>query len=324
MINRILIALSITALMTVVACSTDDERDGGDLEQGTPPAVATSTPGVSGTAVESTSADWVYWLSDIDLGAIASAQPPIAVIDYSRDGGADSEFSRSDIDSLRSSMSGEKLVISYMSIGEAENYRYYWEDSWGSSQPPWLERENNSWPGNFKVRFWDPDWQRVIFGSPDSYLDKIIAAGFDGVYLDIVDAYDYFTERNRESAEDEMVEFITAISEYAKAQRPGFLIFPQNAPELGVRSDYLAVVDGIGMEGVYYGWDEPNVATNDTDTQWLEEQLARFVDAGKTVLAVDYVAKDADVAEAYRWSRAQGFNSTATHIDLDRLPIPAP
>ena len=29
----------------------------------------------------------------------------------------------------------------------------------------------------------------------DSYLQKIIQAGFDGVYLDIVDAFEYFEDR---------------------------------------------------------------------------------------------------------------------------------
>ncbi len=318
MIDRILLVLTMALVTAVVACSTSEE---GDLES---EALAPTASNGSGSVVAKTEADWVYWLSDIDLSAIAAAQPEIAVIDYSRDGGEDTEFTPDDIDRLRAGMSGEKLVISYMSIGEAEDYRYYWQDSWNSDAPGWLEQENGNWPGNFKVRFWNSDWQGFIFGSPDSYLDKIIAAGFDGVYLDIVDAYDYFTEKSRASAEDEMVEFITAISEYAKQQEPGFLIFPQNAPELGIRSDYLAVVDGIGMEGVYFGWDSPNTATNRVDTEWLEEQLARFVDADKTVLAVEYAADANDVAEGYRQSRAQGFRSTVTHIDLDRLPLPAP
>lgn len=319
MIARRVLVPGIVLLFSLVACNNDREGPTPDDRQ-------LFVPGSSGRtqSTEALETDWIYWLSDIDLGAIAGAQPEIAVIDYSQDGGENSEFNRTEINLLRSSMTGEQFVISYMSIGEAEDYRYYWQDSWNSNQPAWLERENNNWPGNFKVRFWDPDWQSVILGSPDSYLDKIIAAGFDGVYLDIIDAYDYFAEQNRDNAEDEMVAFVTAISEYAKRQNPDFLIFPQNAPELGVRTDYLAVVDGIGMEGVYFGWDEPNVATSASDNEWLEEQLARFVEAGKIVLAVDYAAKDSDVTEAYQRSRGQGFRSTVTHIDLDRLPSPAP
>ena len=79
-----------------------------------------------------------------------------------------------------------------MSIGEAEDYRFYWDTAWESNEPEWLEGENPDWPGNYKVQYWEPDWQAIIFGGPDAYLDIIIAAGFDGVYLDIIDAFEYF------------------------------------------------------------------------------------------------------------------------------------
>jgi len=85
---------------------------------------------------------------------------------------------------------GARLVIAYMSIGEAENYQYYWQPEWKENPPSWLLDENPDWPGNYKVRYWDPDWQTIIFG----YLDKILAAGFDGGYLDLIDAYECFEE----------------------------------------------------------------------------------------------------------------------------------
>ena len=87
---------------------------------------------------------------------------------------------------------GNRLVIAYTSIGEAEDYRYYWQDKWESSRPSWLEEENPNWPGNYKVQYWEKVWQDIIFGNDDSYLQKILNAGFDGVYLDIIDAFEYF------------------------------------------------------------------------------------------------------------------------------------
>lgn len=87
---------------------------------------------------------------------------------------------------------GARLVIAYMSIGEAENYRYYWKTEWATNPPVWLAEENPNWPGNYKVRYWDKNWQDIIYGNDDSYLKKILDAGFDGVYLDIIDAYEYF------------------------------------------------------------------------------------------------------------------------------------
>lgn len=87
---------------------------------------------------------------------------------------------------------GSRLVISYMSIGEAENYRYYWQGAWGTTKPAWMDAENPDWKGNFKVKYWYSDWQKIIYGNDDSYTKKILNAGFDGVYLDIIDAFEYF------------------------------------------------------------------------------------------------------------------------------------
>jgi len=87
---------------------------------------------------------------------------------------------------------GNRLVIAYMSIGEAESYRYYWKTEWETNLPVWLAEENPYWPGNYKVRYWDEAWQDIIYGNNDAYLKKILDMGFDGVYLDIIDAFEYF------------------------------------------------------------------------------------------------------------------------------------
>ena len=87
---------------------------------------------------------------------------------------------------------GKRLVICHMSIGEAEDFRYYWPSTWKRHKPAWLARENSSWPGNYKVCYWCSEWQDIICGDGDSYLNRILNTGFDGVYLDIVDAFEYF------------------------------------------------------------------------------------------------------------------------------------
>jgi cysteinyl-tRNA synthetase len=87
---------------------------------------------------------------------------------------------------------GSRLVIAYMRSGEAENYRYYWESGWKVGSPAFIKKQNPAWAGNFKVQYWDPDWQAVIYGNDQSYLKKILDSGFDGVYLDIIDAFEYF------------------------------------------------------------------------------------------------------------------------------------
>jgi cysteinyl-tRNA synthetase len=105
-------------------------------------------------------------------------------------------FTPAELASLRTKPGGgSRLVIAYMSIGEAEDYRYYWNTAWALTPPSWLEGENPDWPGNYKVKYWDPAWQAIFYGNNSSYLRKILDAGFDGVYLDIIDAFEYFESR---------------------------------------------------------------------------------------------------------------------------------
>ena len=107
---------------------------------------------------------------------------------------SDDPLMPADVAALQSKPAGDarRLAVAYMSIGEAESYRYYWKSSWNTNPPAWLAAENPAWPGNYKVKYWDPAWQAIIFGSPDAYLDRILDAGFDGAYLDIIDAFEYF------------------------------------------------------------------------------------------------------------------------------------
>ena len=102
-------------------------------------------------------------------------------------------FDPAEINQIRSKANGGKrLVVCYMSIGEAEDYRYYWQSSWEENKPVWLDGENPDWEGNYKVRYWEKEWQNIIFGNDGSYTKKILDAGFDGVYLDIIEAYEYY------------------------------------------------------------------------------------------------------------------------------------
>lgn len=128
------------------------------------------------------------------INAVSATNYDLIIMDlFFNDGTA---FTASEVESLKHKANGGKrLVICYMSIGEAENYRYYWQSSWAHNAPSWLSSENPSWSGNYKVRYWDSEWQDIICGTGDSYLNRILAAHFDGVYLDIIDAYEFFEER---------------------------------------------------------------------------------------------------------------------------------
>ena len=124
------------------------------------------------------------------ITAVTSTNYDILIMDCFFD---DVLFTFEEVTQLKAKQNGgQRLVISYMSIGEAEDYRYYWQSSWSVGNPTWIKNENPDWEGNYKVLYWDVGWQAIMYGNNDSYLKKILDAGFDGVYLDIIDAFEYF------------------------------------------------------------------------------------------------------------------------------------
>lgn len=125
------------------------------------------------------------------LSALAASNHDMLIIDAFD--GDDVALTMAQVTALKTKADGaSRLVISYMSIGEAEDNRYYWQSSWNTSPPGWLDEENANFAGNYKVQYWDADWQSIIYGNDSSYLKIILDAGFDGVYLDIIDGFEFF------------------------------------------------------------------------------------------------------------------------------------
>lgn len=211
-----------------------------------------------------------------------------------------------------------------MSIGQSENYRWYWQPEWVANPPAWLDVPDGAWAGYRWVRYWDPEWQGIIYGTPQSYLDQIIALGFDGVYLDRVDAYWYYQEQGRETAAQEMVDFILDFTQYARQRRPGFGVFPQNAEELGLRlPEFLEAMTGIGVEDLYYGYPRDHEPSPPEWTAEREAILDEWVAAGKLVLTIDYTARPEQIGDAYARALTHGYVPYVTDRSLGRLRINA-
>jgi cysteinyl-tRNA synthetase len=269
--------------------------------------------------------DFIYQLQRIGLEAIGETKFDLVIMDYSRDSSDERKFSAAQISALKNSPGGPKTVLSYMSIGEAEDYRWYWQRSWDANRdgrldadaPAWLGRSNPDWPGNYKVRYWDAAWQQIVY----DYVDKVLAAGFDGVYLDIVDAYQYWEPREPDvSAEAEMVDFVKDIANSARVthNHPGLQVFVQNAEELSRHPDYVQTVSGIGKEDLFYYGNRRQAAD---EVRWSVKQLDRFKEAGKPVLVIDYVTERAKIDAFYEKAHSHGYVPYATRRNLHVLTI---
>lgn len=295
----------------IVAPSNGSLPGGGTV---TPPATARQW---------SQARSFAYQLQAPNLGEIQASGFDIVVIDYSRDGSAEGRYTADEIAALKQGSNGKRrLVLGYFSIGEAEEYRYYWQPGWTAGNPSWLDQENPNWPGNYKVRYWDPEWRAILFGSPSAYLDQILAAGFDGVYLDIIDAYEYYENQGDTLARGRMEALVADIATYGRARSGSdFGVFPQNGEALLEDDDYLAVITGLGKEDTYYGYDGDNVATPADVTAQIERLAGLVVGAGKVVLNIDYTDVPAQIQDAHGRAAARGFLEYTGPRALDDLVV---
>ena len=123
------------------------------------------------------------------INAVAATNYDVVLIDLFF---GNASFTPEDIELLKiKANGGKRLVISYISIGSAEIFRFYWHSEWEKGNPSWIRKNYEGYPDEYWIEYWDPQWQKIIFGSEDSYIKKIINAGFDGAYLDNTEAY-YF------------------------------------------------------------------------------------------------------------------------------------
>ncbi len=276
--------------------------------------------------------DWAYQLQDALPLQIATSEFDVIVMDYSRDGTEEGEYSRDEITLIADS---GVVPIAYLSIGEAENYRFYWQDTWSDSAPSWLGTENPEWPGNYAVKYWDPAWQALIL----EYLRRIVVVqGFHGVYLDRVDEFEHWSDpENGEDtvlaesdAASKMLTFIRLIADSARSwDASDFIVIPQNGERLiQFDSSIVRTVSGWAAEDIFY---------DGTDTIPESERaerinlLSQVVRAGKPVLSVDYVddgtgytGENMDRIWHYiQLARAHGFVPYAARMDreLDNLNI---
>lgn len=266
---------------------------------------------------------WGIQLRFLDRAAIARSPYDLIVMDHAPHPQKDVEtpFPQADITALKKKPDGSRrLILAYLSIGEAERYRYYWRDSWDDSisRPAWLLAQNPNWPGNYFVKYADPDWQAVIFGTPASYLDRIIAAGFDGVYLDRADAFQDEGQPQPES-EEAMLRFVTRICDHARRTDPKFLVILQNAEELLRHQNLMIRLDGIAKEDLSYGADNTAKANPPGMVADSLTYLRKARRSGMSVLTLEYV-KDKEAASIVRkLADQEGFRLFLAERLLDSL-----
>lgn len=259
---------------------------------------------------------WGCQYQNIDLGAVARSDLDLIVLDPIVEG---KRLQIAPESPLRRKPGGaRRLVLAYLSVGEAESYRPYWQTAWRTEPPPWLGPENSRWPGSFAVRYWHPAWQDLLLG-PEGALDGLIAAGFDGVFLDRVDAYGDWPGEGRR-AKASMIALVQSIAERLRAGTPKRLVIAQNAEPLLAEESYRHAIDAVSKESLLYNLRGPNLPNTPEDVAWSLGYLKQAQDAGLPVFAIEYLDEPALRTEALGRLTALGMAPFLGRRLLDTLP----
>lgn len=310
---------------------------------------------------------WAYQLQGVDIVAASRARADLIVVDEALDATPPGAVRAARIQQLKRKPDGSRrLVLAYLSIGEAEDYRSYWNKAWvrpGPSTaarepmtpstapvfniagdlantasptettigatgdldgpmrpqtPAWLGDQNPEWRGNYRVRFWDPAWQALIFGGTDAAIERIVAAGFDGVYLDRADVYAHWS-KERPTARDDMVQLIERLSTRARTLSPGFLIVMQNAEELLGQHRLRRALDAVAKEDLLFGVTAAGMPNTETEIASSVKYFQKARKDGLPVLVVEYVSEKAKIDEARKRIESLGFIPNFAPRALDRL-----
>lgn len=222
----------------------------------------------------------------LDPAGVSRADPDVLITDYSWDGGGRRELTRWDVLRLRWRTSGPpRIVLAYVSVGEAEDYRYYWPLATRRGAANFLDRPNPRWPGNIRVRFWERAWHEVIYAGRDAWIDRILDAGFDGVFLDTVDAAESWAEEGRKDAPARMADLVKNLAEHARRRAPGFLVVASNPFVVLEQPGFVDALSGILAEGHLLRGDAPQPSAIRSA---ILEPLRRASAAGATVMLVEY------------------------------------
>jgi cysteinyl-tRNA synthetase, unknown class len=277
---------------------------------------------------------WGYQLQRVEPRRLP-ASLDLLVVDYSRTGAEGRAWTAAEVELLRRRPDGSRrIVLAYLSVGEAENYRYYWWSHWNAMPPSWMGPENSSWPGNFPVRFWHPAWTRTIVEPNPStlerlvetqlswrkpYIDRVLEAGFDGVYLERVDVYEMWLKQHP-TAQADMVNFVREISAYAKSRKPGFLVVPQNGEELLKLKPYREVIDAAAKEDLFYGVGGNGVRNPDRDVAASRSLLDRLRFDKRPVFVVEYIDDPAARQDVQRRASSIGYVLNFATRGLNKSP----
>jgi len=250
---------SATVLLFAVGCgSSDAQIDSTRVTSDAPDQLASDDRRELLVGVK----NWLY-LIDVNLDAdtvdeIVESEHDLVVVDFIPSEEQNSDYPMREVVDRLHEADHKKLVVAYVDIGQAEDYRVYWQQHWRIGDPDWIvANDPDGWEGNYPVAYWREEWQD-IWTDESGLVSQISEAGFDGLYLDWVEAYSDDNVATAATQDDvdpieEMVAWVEALAAAGREYDSSFLIVAQNAAELAAEDPaYRELIDAVAQEQVWF------------------------------------------------------------------------
>jgi len=210
----------------------------------------------------------------------------------------------------------DTLLIGYVSIGEVGDYRWYWNDIKGK---PWILDKNPNWD-SYMIDVRSDEWHTLLI---ERIIPKILAKGFDGIFLDTIDNAEYLQryhpKKKYPMMEAAMVRLIKSIrkslpSAYLVANR-GFAILDEIAGS----------IDAVVAESIFTTIDfEQSVARRNRPHEYepITKQLQKKKKKdGLKIFTLDYpnLENEFDIEKIIADSHAFGFVPYISTPRLDKV-----
>ncbi len=313
------------------------------------PTLLAPAPGKTATELLAAAQTWMYQIQGLDqdgaVATLAATDYPLFVLEPGHNFSDYPYDTATIVNSLKKTPNGQpRLLLAYIDIGQAEDYRDYWGANWVAptaskvGSPDFLITiDPDGWSGNYPVAYWRPEWKNLWLGDT-GIIATLARYGFDGVYLDWVEAYDddkviQAAIRDGVDPQAEMIKFVEAIRVAGRAVSPDFLVIAQNAPYLidFAPDRYRAAIDGLAVEDTWFHgegdaeWNDPaagdlpNLDEDEWSTAGRLHQYEKYLDYGLPVFSVDYCISNKNAAQVYQDAKKSGLRSLVTRVSLSRL-----
>ncbi len=200
-----------------------------------------------------------------------------------------------------------KMVIAYLSVGEADPGEPYYKKSWTQGNPKWLAVGNPFGHDGFGVYPVNtPEWIRYLKQS----MDRLIKTGYDGAFYDVLDVYWNPGYPGGPSAQNmkDAIALGCELTNYARKKNPNFKILVNNAsnlmndfPDLNFGNCFDATV----MESLFY-----SSTDHEQSPIWFNYHiplLKKQMTAGKKIFVLDKALIPANKARGLSESKKLGF-----------------